>query len=105
MIQVADEGLQPERTAMSWTRTAAAMMVCSLTLLRWSQPYPTVVFGAIGLLAVVAGVIGLRERAMYRRQAEGLAHERVAANARGVLGMSAAMLVLGAIGMFLVLSV
>lgn len=105
MIPVADKGLQPERTAMAWTRTSAAMMVCSLTLLRWSEPYPAVVFSAIGLLVVMALVIALRNRSIYRRQATGLVDELVEANVRGVLAMTAAMCLLGAIGVFLVLSV
>ena len=36
MIAVADPGLQAERTAMSWTRTALAMLVCAATLMRLS---------------------------------------------------------------------
>ncbi|QYH20323.1 DUF202 domain-containing protein [Corynebacterium aquatimens] len=31
----ADPGLQPERTSMSWSRTAISMLVVSSILLRW----------------------------------------------------------------------
>ncbi|GAB3080406.1 DUF202 domain-containing protein [Corynebacterium aquatimens] len=102
-IPVADKGLQPERTTMAWARTSAATIVCALTLLRWSEPYPGLVFGAIGLLTVVAMVIAVRERATYRRQAMGLKDELVLANVGGVFAMTGAMMVLGVIGMALVL--
>lgn len=101
-IPVADEGLQPERTAMSWTRTALAMAVCSLTLLRWSRPYSALVFGAMGLLALLAMAIIVRNRAEYRAEAEGLSHERIDANVFGVLTITLGMTVLGGLGLYLV---
>lgn len=101
-IPVADEGLQPERTAMSWTRTALAMAVCSLTLLRWSRPYSALVFGAMGLLAFLAMLIIVRNRAEYRAEAEGLSQERVDANVFGVFTITLGMTVLGGLGLYLV---
>lgn len=101
-IPVADAGLQPERTALSWTRTAAAMMVCSLTLLRWSDNYSVLVFGAIGLLAVLALSIISRNRAEYRVEAHGVSNERVDANLFGVAALTAGMVVLGGLGLYLV---
>jgi len=101
-IPVADSGLQPERTALSWARTAAAMMVCSLTLLRWSDNYSGLVFGAIGLLAVLALAIISRNRAEYRAEAQGVSNERVDANVFGVTVLTAGMVVLGGLGLYLV---
>lgn len=101
-IPVADAGLQPERTALSWIRTAAAMMVCSLTLLRWSDSYPSLVFGAIGLLAVLALAIILRNRAEYRAEAQGVSDERIDANVFGVAALTLGMVVLGGLGLYLV---
>lgn len=101
-IPVADAGLQPERTALSWTRTAAAMMVCSLTLLRWSDNYSNLVFGAIGLLAVLALAIISRNRAEYRAEAQGVSQEHVDANAFGVAAVTLGMAVLGGLGLYLV---
>lgn len=103
-IPVADEGLQPERTAMSWTRTSLAMMVCSLTLLRWSQPYSALVFGAIGLLFLLSLLIIIRNRADYRAEAEGLSREHVDANVVGVAAITISMTVLGGLGLYLVVS-
>ena len=103
-IPVADEGLQPERTAMSWTRTALAMMVCSLTLLRWSGPYSALVYGAIGLLFLLALLIIVCNRADYRAEAEGLSRERADANVVGVAAITISMTVLGGLGLYLVIS-
>lgn len=101
-IPVPDAGLQPERTSLSWTRTALAMMVCSLTLLRWSEAYSALVFGAIVLLACISGVIILRNRATYRSEAMGLREEIVPANVFGVFATTIGMGVLGVLGLFLV---
>ena len=103
-IPVADAGLQPERTAMSWTRTALAMMVCSMTLLRWSGPYPDIVFTAIVLLAVLAIVLIVANRRMYRAQAKELSQEHATPNAVGVALMTLTLTVLGGIGFALVLT-
>lgn len=103
-IPVADAGLQPERTALSWTRTAAAMTVCSLTLLRWSDNYSSLVFGAITLLAVLAVSIMARNRAEYRAEAQGVSNERVDANVFGVAAVTLGMSALGGLGLYLVLS-
>ncbi len=100
-IPVADAGLQAERTALAWTRTALSMMICSLTLLRWSDNYSALVFGAIGLLAVLSLAIITRSRAGYRDEALGLSEEHVAANAFGVFAVTAGMTVLGGLGLYL----
>ena len=100
-IPVADAGLQAERTALSWTRTALSMMVCSLTLLRWSDSYSALVFGAIGLLAVLSLAIIARSRAGYRDEAQGLRKESVDANVFGVHAITAGMSVLGGLGLYL----
>lgn len=104
-IPVADSGLQAERTALSWTRTALAMMATSITLLRWSEPYSALVFGAIGLLGVIAVAIIVRNRSEYREEAEGMSREIVPANIFGVFAITLGMSVLGGIGLYLVLRV
>lgn len=78
------------------------MMVCSLTLLRWSDNYSGLVFGAIGLLAVLALSIISRNRAEYRVEAHGVSNERVDANLFGVAALTAGMVVLGGLGLYLV---
>lgn len=101
-IPVSDAGLQPERTALSWVRTALAMMVCSMTLLRWSQPYSAVVFSAIGLLSVIGLAIIARNRVEYRHEAVGIKQEQVEPNVFGVFAITAGMAVLGVIGLVLI---
>ena len=104
-IPVADAGLQPERTSLAWTRTALAMMVCSMTLLRWSDAYPAVVLGAIALLAALGVAIIARNRHIYRDRAHALDRGHSPANTAAVLLTTAMMLVLGGIGLYLVVGV
>lgn len=102
-IPVADKGLQPERTSMSWTRTGLAMLVCAATLLRWSPAYPGLIAAVIGGLAVVALVIfGLNRRA-YRHEADALAHEHASPNTVAVALTTLGMLAVGGLGLYLVL--
>ena len=46
-----DTGAQPERTALAWRRTALAVSVGSVVAARFAAP-------ALGILAVVSGVLG-----------------------------------------------
>lgn len=78
------------------------MMVCSLTLLRWSDNYSSLVFGAIILLATLALSIIARNRAEYRTEAHGVNDEHVEPNIIAVLAITAGMAVLGGLGLYLV---
>ncbi|QPK83222.1 DUF202 domain-containing protein [Corynebacterium qintianiae] len=102
-IPVSDAGLQPERTALSWTRTALAMMVCSVTLLRWSDPYPDIVFSAIILLAALSIALILVNRRTYRTEAVELSREYASPNVLGVGLMTLMLTLLGGIGLLLLL--
>ncbi len=104
MIPVADPGLQPERTAMSWTRTALAMLVCAAALLRWAGSYPALIVAASVALAAGALVIVALNRRAYRFEASALADERSAPNAAAVFLLSAMTLVTGGLGLYLVVS-
>lgn len=102
MIPVADPGLQAERTSMSWTRTALAMLVCAATLLRWAGSYPSLIVVASVALAAGALVIVALNRRAYRFEADALAHERSEPNAAAVLLLTAMMLGTGGLGLYLV---
>jgi putative membrane protein len=52
---VFDEGLQHERTALAWERTAIASMVAGVLLARYATASLHFGFAAVGLAQVVAG--------------------------------------------------
>lgn len=89
---------------MSWTRTAVAMLVVALTLLRWADAYGPAIFALIGVLLVCALYVVLSNRADYLREVAGLEHESLAPNISRVLVMASAVLLLGIGAVALVLT-
>lgn len=50
-----DEGLQHERTALAWERTAIAMMVAGALMARWAAEDAAPLFGVLGIAQVAFG--------------------------------------------------
>lgn len=55
--QVFDPGLQQERTALAWERTAIASMVAGVLLARYSAEELHVAVAAFGIVQVVLGAL------------------------------------------------
>lgn len=99
-----DPGLQPERTALAWNRTTVSLALVSMIWLRWSHTFGGTVLVMIGLMVASAVVLHGTQRARYRKAARGLAEERIHADIRGVLFMTACMTSFGIGGIVLILS-
>lgn len=99
----ADPGLQPERTDLSWNRTAMAYALASAVLLRWAGVLGAGVFVLVLMLFGVALLIHLTQRSRYHRHVEGVREGRASANVRGVLIMSGSMISYGVVALVLVL--
>ena len=54
---VFDRGLQHERTALAWERTAIASMVAGVLMARYAAASIHVLFGAVGVAQVVFGAV------------------------------------------------
>lgn len=102
-IHHSDPGLQPERTALAWTRTALAMSLVSMILVRWAWVYDPWVLSLIVVLAVIALGIHLTQRRRYLDEVDGLLSNSAPVSIGSVLALTAAMLFLGASGVILIL--
>lgn len=89
---------------MSWSRTAVAMVVVALVLLRWADVYGPAVLLLIALLALSAGFVVLSNHADYKREVAGLEDERVQPNMHRVLVLTASVILLGVGSIALVLA-
>ncbi len=99
-----DPGLQPERTALSWTRTTVALAVVSSVLLRWAWAYGPWIFPLLIILLGLTAGIWFTQRRRYRRGVEGLRGDAVVPAAGAVATLTGALLLLGAGTIILVLA-
>lgn len=98
-----DPGLQPERTTMAWGRTLLSFVVVSAVFLRWLPQHGPFVLVLFGLAVLTACSIYLTQRSRYARSARGIAREVSAPESGAVLATALAVLVLGALGIWVVL--
>lgn len=102
--QIADPGLQPERTVFAWTRTLVSFLVVSAVFLRWLPHYGVGIVAMIAVSGTMAFGIFASQRARYHRMSFGVKQERISADIVAVLMTTTALLVLGVFGLILVLT-
>ena len=99
-----DPGLQPERTALAWGRTVLTLIAASAVCLRWMPEQGPLVLAMFGLTVAAGSGIYLTQRQRYRRSVEGIRAGRLQPDIAAVFWTAGACVVLGAIGVWLVLS-
>ncbi|MEX5297452.1 DUF202 domain-containing protein [Kocuria sp. CPCC 205292] len=97
-----DPGLQPERTVLAWGRTVLALITAAAVCLRWVSHHGPFVLALFAVAVLTGTAVYLTQRARYARSSSGITAERVAADVRGVLGVTAATVVLGCLGLYVV---
>lgn len=97
-----DPGLQPERTTLAWGRTVLALITAAAICLRWVSHHGPLVLALFAVAVITGTVICLTQRLRYTRSSSGITAERVAADVPGILGLTAATVVLGFLGTYVV---
>ncbi|WP_301498356.1 DUF202 domain-containing protein [Corynebacterium sp.] len=100
---VRDPGLQPERTNLSWSRTAMRLMLTATAMLHWVSSYGRPVVLVAGLLAYVGLVIYMTQVRRYRRQFLGMGRASIAPSVLGVVTLTVSTVVLGLVSLVLVI--
>lgn len=95
-----DPGLQPERTTLAWGRTVLALIAAAAICLRWISHHGLFVLALFAVAVISGTAIYLTQRPRYNRASSGITAERVAADVPGVLGLSAATVILGFLGIY-----
>lgn len=98
-----DPGLQPERTSLAWGRTVLAFITVAAICLRWVPHHGLFVVVLFAVAVSVGAAIYLTQRARYTHSSSGIATEQGTADVLGVFSLSAATVVLGALGIYVVL--
>lgn len=99
-----DPGLQPERTVLSWGRTAMALFVAALVFLRWLPHYGPWILALIGVAGTIAVSIYATQRSRYFARARGIAAERFHPDVAAVFWTSGSVLLLGVLGLVILLT-
>lgn len=99
-----DPGLQPERTNLSWSRTALRLILTATTLLSWAAGHGRTVILAAGVAALVGLGIYATQNHRYRRQTSGVAAGSVAPSAGAVVTLAACAVGLGVLCSVLVVA-
>jgi len=99
-----DPGLQPERTALAWGRTVLTLIAASAICLRWIPEQGPFVLAMFVLTIAAGSGIYFTQRRRYGRSVEGIRDGRLSPDVSAVFWTAGACVVLGAIGVWLVLS-
>ena len=95
-----DPGLQPERTALAWGRTVLALITAAAICLRWISHHGPFVLALFAVAVLTGTAIYLTQCTRYTRASSGITAERVAPEILGILGLTAATVVLGSLGLY-----
>lgn len=98
-----DAGLQPERTVLALGRTVLALSTAAAICLRRVTRHGVFALTLFTVAVATGAAIYLSQRARYARTSRGITDEKVAIDARGVLGLAAATAVPGLVGLYVVL--
>ena len=104
MSEARDPGLQPERTALAWQRTAVGFLGAALLFLRWGSQHGPVVTVVTALAAVVAGWTFVSSRRRMRRVVTSFPGSVLPSAATEVLVLTGATVVLGAGALWIALA-
>lgn len=98
-----DPGVQPERTLLSWTRTALLLVVVGGFMLRWTPYYGAVALTLFVAAVISAGGITLTQRRRLERLTWGIADGRHPPAVGTIAGLALTVALLGVAAMVLLL--
>lgn len=99
-----DSGLQPERNALAWQRTAISFLAASLLFLRWSTQHGAIVGIVVAVAALTATWTFFHTRTRLRRVAHRFPAPGLEPATTEVAVMVAATALLAAGALFVTLS-
>lgn len=79
-----------------------ALVTAAAVCLRWVSHHGPFVLSLFAVAIITGTAIYLTQRARYTRSSSGITADHVAADVRGVLGLTAATVVLGSLGVYVV---
>jgi hypothetical protein len=80
-----------------------ALITAAAICLRWVSHHGLFVLALFALAVITGTAIYLTQRTRYARASSGITAERIAADVLGVLGLTAATVVLGSLGIYVVI--
>lgn len=99
MSPTRDPGLQPERTSLSWSRTALRLILTATAMLGWVSSYGHPVILVTGLLGFAGLWIYATQRTRYDRDADGVANGGLRPETGAVVGIAVYSVILGIVAL------